>query len=330
MRLVRICLATSILAVIALTSCSRQPSALPSPPAAPSVATIGKYPLVVTDDLGTQVSFDSPPQRIISLAPNITEILFAIGLQDRVVGVTSFCDYPPEAAHKEQVGGYTNFSVEKIVSLDPDVVFAAHGSPMALIESLYNLGLKVFGLRPLSYDEVTDRIELIGRICDVQPAATTLATHMLEARDEIRVATQALPPQQRPLALCVVGLDPLWVAGPGTFIDDMLQVCGARNVAGDIGKKWSEISMEAVVAADPDILIITYTRNDEKSAADYLRDLQANETWRGVKAVQQGRIIIVDEDLVTLPGPRLAEGLRVMARSIHPKLFGDYGERRGE
>jgi len=111
------------------------------------------------------------------------------------------------------------------------------------------------------------------------------------------------------------------VAGPGTFVDDMLRVCGARNVAAATNKKWSQMAMEAVIAADPAVLIIT-ARHDGAQPADYLHVLRANETWRAVKAVQQGRIVVIDEDLVTIPGPRLAEGLKQMAAGIHPELFG--------
>ncbi len=321
MRLLRF--AAWLVAVVILGGCSRQapgltphhsPAVLPSSPA-------GDYPFTVTDDLGVRVTFAAPPRRIVSLAPNVTEILFAIGVGDRIVGVTSFCDYPPQAKEKEQVGGYIDFSVEKVVSLSPDVVFTAHGTPAERIEALQGLGLKVFGINPLSYDEVVDRIKVIGRICGVPDKAAAVARRMEQVKSAIRRRTSSLAGDERPAALCIIELDPLWVAGPGTFVDDMLRVCGARNVAAATNKKWSQMAMEAVIAADPAVLIIT-ARHDGAQPTDYLHVLRANETWRAVKAVQQGRIVVIDEDLVTIPGPRLAEGLKQMAAGIHPELFG--------
>jgi iron complex transport system substrate-binding protein len=308
--------------VIASASCSRRPETAPSaPPPQVDVAGETQYPLTIADDLGVKVTVPRRPERIVSLAPNTTEILFALGVGDRIVGVSQYSNYPPEARKIAQVGAYDNFSQEMVVSLKPDIVFGAHGNTADAVLALRSLSIPVFGVNPKSYADVIHTIEKLGSICGVPRVAGDIGAQMYAAQANVEAKTQSLPPERRPLTLVTVYLDPLVVAGPGSFPDDMLRVCGARNAAAKVGKPWVQMSMEVVLAADPELIVVTSSAEKPRTAADALKELRAKSEWRNVKAVRNGRVVVVDNDPLTIPGPRLAEGLRQLAAGVHPELF---------
>lgn len=299
------------------------PSPAPQAEVSPAEVSRSEYPLTLTDALGEEVTFDSAPQRIISMSPPITETLFALGLEDRIAGVTRFCEYPEAAQQKEQIGGVADPSAEKIISLEPDVVFATVGSPMPVIETLRESGIVVFSVNPESYEEVAESITTIGQICDAQEKASEVAGEMRQTAAAIEAKTSQLGSDERPSVLFVVWLDPLHVAGPGTFIDDMLKVCGARNAAGETENPWKQYSLEMAVAADPDIIVMTTDHVPGAHDAEAkLKELREHEAWRGVAAVENGRIVMIEGDIVLQTNPRLAKGLELLAAGIHPELFG--------
>jgi len=316
---------SSLLAIIALVAavvpgCRMPrpgPAALPVPPAGMTTA----FPMTVTDAVGHTFTLSQPPQRIISLAPSLTEIIFALGLGDRLVGVTEFCKYPPEALQKEKIGGYVNASQEKIVSLRPDLVVATRGTPTGFMDGLRNAGLTVMAVDQTSYDEVCDSIERIGSVCGMHEHAEEISHELRGVQQEIEAKTQGLKPKQRPRALLVLSLEPLFVGGPGSFQSEMLAACGATEVSG-LQKPFGALSEEAVVEADPQVVI--FPSNDSGrivTVAGQLERLRASAAWRNVSAVKQGRIIVVDVDHISVPGPRLALGFRELAKALHPELF---------
>ena len=263
----------------------------------------------VFDDLGRLVAINGTPQRIISLAPSNTEILFALGLGDRVVGVTDYCDYPPEALNKTKVGGYANPDIEKIVALNPDLVLVAYGTPMDVINTMVGLGLTVFGIKTTDLDDLLNDIRRVGEITDKEVEAQALTSEMASRIQAVTNQTEEL--EQRPKVFYIVWNDPLWTAGSGTFIHELIEKAGGVNICQNI-TGYTTISIEDVLARDPEIIIT--------SELSYDWALNATEL-ASTNASQSGRIYTCDDNLVQRPGPRLVEGLEWFAHLIHPEIF---------
>ena len=261
------------------------------------------------DDLGRLVAINGTPERIISLAPSNTEILFALGLGDRVVGVTDYCDYPPEALNKTEVGGYANPDVEKIVALDPDLILVAHGTPMDVINSMAGLGLTVFGIKTTDLDDLLNDIRRIAEITDKEVEAQALTSEMETRIQAVTNQTDEL--EQRPRVFYIVWHDPLWTAGSGTFINELIEKSGGVNIFQNV-TGYPTISIEEVIARDPEIIITSEWSYEWAINASELASTNASQT---------GRIYTLDDDLVQRPGPRLVEGLEWFAHFIHPEIF---------
>ena len=292
------------------------PTTAKLPAAKPAV-----FPMTLKDARGVEVTFPAPPQRIISMCPPLTETLFALGLGDRVVGVTEYCKFPPEARKKPKVGGIINPSEEKIVALKPDVVFTTVGNPIEAMRSLEKTGVRVFSSDPKTYQQSCESIETVARICGVPEAGAKIAGDMRKVAGDVKARLSAATGPQ-PSALLIVWLDPLFVAGPGTFTADMLQLAGAHNVAAESKNPWKQLSLEMAVAADPKVLILA--SDHAPSGADAqakLKELRASEAWSSVRAVKTGHVVVIQSDLILQTGPRLAQGLKALAAAVHPELY---------
>jgi len=271
----------------------------------------GQTPVInyVFDDLGRLVAINGTPQRIVSLAPSNTEILFALGLGDKVVGVTDYCDYPPEALNKTKVGGYANPDIEKIVALNPDLVLVAYGTPMDVINTMVGLGLTVYGIKTTDLDDLLNDIRRVGEITDKEVEAQALTSAMESRIQAVTNQTEEL--EQRPRVFYIVWHDPLWTAGSGTFINELIEKAGGVNIFGNV-TGYPMVSIEDVLARDPEIII----------ASEWSYDWAINATeLASTNASQTGRIFTCDDDLVQRPGPRLVEGLEWFAHFIHPEIF---------
>lgn len=266
----------------------------------------------VFDDLGRLVGFNGTPQRIISLAPSNTEILFALGLGDKLVGVTSWCDYPPEALDKEQVGEYDTPDMEKIVALNPDLILVSYGTSMEVINGMAGLGLTVFGIKSTDLDDVLNDIRTIGEITDKEIEAQTLTSEMDSRIQAVTDQTAGL--EQRPKAFYIVWGDEssaLWTAGSDTFIHELIEKAGGVNICQNM-TGYSTISIEDVVAHNPEIII----------TSELSYDWAINSTdLTATNASQTDRIFTCDDDIVQRPGPRLVDGLEWFAYFIHPEIF---------
>jgi len=263
----------------------------------------------VFDDLGRLVAINGTPQRIVSLAPSNTETLFALGLGEKVVGVTDWCDYPPEALEKEKVGAYDTPDIEKIVALTPDLILVAHGTTMDVINNLVGLGLTVFGIKSTDLDDVLNDIRRVGEITDSEVEAQALTSEM-ESRIQA-VTNQVEELEERPRVFYIVWHDPLWAAGSETFIHELIEKAGGVNICQNI-TGYTTITIEEVVARNPEVIITS-----EWSYAWAQNETSLNST----DARQNGRIYQGDDDLVQRPGPRLVEGLEWFAYFIHPEIF---------
>ncbi len=263
----------------------------------------------VFDDLGRLVAINGTPQRIVSLAPSNTEILFALGLGEKVVGVTDWCDYPPEALEKEKVGGYITPDIEKIRALDPDLILVAHGLPLEVIDTLENLGLSVFGIKTINLDDLLNDVKTVGEITDKEVEAQALTSEMESRIKAVTNKTEEL--EEGPKVFYIISHDPLWTVCSGTFIHELIEKGGGVNICQNI-TGYAEISIEYVLARNPEIIIASEWSYDWAQNATELASTNASQT---------DRIYTLDDDLVQRPGPRLVDGLEWFAYFIHPEIF---------
>jgi len=259
------------------------------------------------------ICFNETPERIISLAPSNTEILFALGLGDKVVGVTEYCDYPPEALEKEKVGGPWTPDVEKIVALQPDLILASDANPFDIITTLEGLELTVFGIKSTDLDDVLNDIRTVGEITDTEVEALALTSEMAVGIQSVTDQTEEL--EQRPRVFYIVWHEPLQTVGSGEFVHELIEKGGGVNICGNL-TGWPIISIEEVVARNPEVIIT--------SSWPGVYEWAMNETaLNTTDARQNGRVFACDDNLVQRPGPRLPKGLEWFAHFIHPEIFED-------
>ena len=274
-------------------------------------------PRPYTDDMGRQVEINEIPERIISHVPGITEILFALGLGERVVGVSDYCDHPEEAKLKEKVGGFWNPSVEKIVELRPDLVLT-NGSDKQLMPQLDSLGIACMVIDPKDIDGIFRNIELLGKVTGVEGRARKLITDMKKDISRVVNQVKGAPGARVIYVIDATDLNNPWTAGHGSFVDSFIAMAGGENIAAKALAPWVQFSIEEVVSSDPEIIILPAKHG---TAFTSLEQLSGHPAWRETTAVKQERIYIIDGDLVDRPGPRFVQGLEEIARFIHPELF---------
>ena len=262
------------------------------------------YPMRVKDARGKVVTVRAKPMRIVSIAPSNTEILYALGLGDRVVGVTRYCDYPPEAKKKPKVGDMTT-SAEAVVALKPDLVLAHAFVNDAAIPRLERLGLTVFAIDPKTIEGVIRDIRTIGRITGRPKTADRVASEMERRVAEVRKRCAKRAVRN---VLVVFQSSPLWAAGPKTFVDEMIQLAHAKNVAFDARPGFVTFSKELAISRNPDVIVAGV-----KSDADYF--LKSPE-WGKTNAVKHKRVFVIKSELISRAGPRLAQGLGELARRL--------------
>ena len=264
--------------------------------------------ITAVDDLGRTVRLARPAQRIVSLAPSLTETLFAIGARDAVAGVTSYCTYPEEATQKPQVGGMINPSLEAIVALTPDlIVLSMEGNVREDFDRLTALGAAVFISNPRSLADIRKSIGQLGTLAGRNEDASRLAAEMAAAEADVIAGVSG--PKVR--TLLIVSIRPLIVAGGYTFLNELLETAGAANLAARFPATYPTLSREAVVSEDPDLLLVT-----SEVIADARLLFDEFPEWTSLKAAQRSRIYRIDADLVSRPGPRSVEALRMIARLV--------------
>jgi len=271
----------------------------------------------ITDDLGRLINIGQIPGRIVSLSPSNTEILFALGLEEKVVGVTDFCDYPPEAQLKQKIGGFFNPDIEKIIELCPDLVLAgsAHKN---IIPKLEERGVSVVALAPQSLDHVLQDIKLTGKLTGAENEACLLACDMETRIDKVVNKTRNLPQTTKPRVFYITWHDPLWTAGRGTLEDEMIQKAGGVNIAHS-GSGHYVIDLEVVVDRSPQVII---TSSGHGAALDLPYNWAAIEPrLKESEARRLGRIHQVDANIISRPGPRIVDALESLAHFIHPEMF---------
>lgn len=246
------------------------------------------------------------PKRIVSLTPSNTEILFALGLEDRVVGVTSRCNYPPEARKKAKVGDM-NISIERVVALKPDLVLAHSVLNDKVIHRLQDLNIPVLAVDPKDFSETLETIRRVGRETGTSDRAEEITRSMEAAA---KSAGKRVAGRKPPKVLFVVQSSPIWAAGPKTLADDLIRFAGAESISADgTPGKFSQFPTETAIARNPDVIVVTYP-------GDKTFFVQSS-VWRNTSAVKNGRIVAIDPDIVVRPGPRLAKGIKKLTDVVN-------------
>lgn len=273
----------------------------------------------VIDQLGRRVKLDKIPQKIISLAPSNTEILYALGLADKVVAVTDYCNYPPEVKQKPSIGGYTTPSIEKVVALSPDLILATSMHEKQVIPQLEARGMTVLALAPKTLDDVLAAIKLVGEVTGKKEESAYLLTRMQKRIKTVTDKTNGLPEDKRPPVFYLTWHDPLMTSGQGTLHYELIQKAGGRSIFPEVVGTQA-VNLESIVARNPQVMIagIGMASGGDKP----FLYLKAETRLQNTEAGKNGTIYKIDIDLTGRAGPRIVDGLEQFARCIHPEIFG--------
>lgn len=266
-----------------------------------------------TDALGRQIHLREPPRRIISLVPSITEILFALQAEDKLVAVTDACTYPEAATLLPQVGQYADPSLEQILLQRPDLVFAsADMNRPALVQRLENMGIAVFVVYPNNVEQTLETIQNVGRIIGHEKEAEGIVS---DFRQRLQYIEQQLAGKTPVTALVCVMLEPVVVAGPDTIVGDVLRYAGGANPVPAKGPSYPTWNMETLLQIDPEAIIVSAHPGQPQPAAVFSR-------WHQLQAVRHQRIIVTEADWIHRPGPRMILAIEALARALHPDIDG--------
>ena len=262
----------------------------------------------VTDALGRSVGGETVPQRIVSLTPSVTEILYALGDEDRLIGVTSYCNYPEAAKSKPKVGEYASPSLEVLAAMQPDLLFmSADNSSPEMLARFESLNIPVYIAYPRSVSETAALIRNMGHLLERQELAEKLAAKLDRSVECARTLTSNRP---RTKVLCTVMTQPLVVAGRHTLLDNLVEIAGGENVVPEGANRYPTWGIESVLAANPDVILISPHPGQTDPSAIYRQ-------WPELKAVRDERLMTIEADWIQRPGPRLVRGLSAMTKALH-------------
>lgn len=264
------------------------------------------------DALGRDVKVDSPPRRIVSLAPSITEVLYFLGLGERVAGVTQFSNYPEDAARKPKVGSYVRLNKEKILELSPDLVIGTvDGNNPLVIRALEEAGLKVFLTNPRTVLEAIETISKIARLCHAEGQGASAGDWLRKRLNAVVERVKDLP---RQLVFLQINLKPVMSVSRNTFHQDVINHAGGINMTEDAPVTYPRVAVEEVLRRNPDVIVIS----SMERGGQYEEARQEWLNWKSIKAVKEGRVHLIDSDLLDRPSPRLVEGVEKMGMILHP------------
>jgi len=293
--------------LILLSSCTAQ---------APDEGTAA-FHVEVTDDLGRTVTVDGVPDKIVSAAPSNTEILFALGLEDRVIGVTEYCTYPPEAGEKEKIGGFSTVNLERVVALEPDLVLGSTQTGEEVVEELEGLGIPIVITSPKDIEGILRDIEMVGEVTGAEEEAGSLIEQMRKRIFEIEEGSRPLEEGERQRVLYVVWHDPLITAGSDTFADDLIEKAGGKNIAKNL-TGYKGMGIESIVAGNPEVIICSVSSGAGGHDPATLEYVKADPKLASTSAVKNGKVYGIDSDIVSRGGPRIVEALEAFERYINP------------
>jgi len=275
-----------------------------------------EYKVVLEDDRGRKIQLFKKPQRIVSLAPSSTETLFALGLEERIAGVTEYCNYPPAALEKPKAGGFSEPNIERIVSLEPELVVAVRLQEEELAR-LEELGIPVIILNPTTLEDVYRSMELLGQATGEEESAHLLVTETKTRVDAVKEKLSKIPEKERIRVYYEVSADPPMSVGCTSFIHELLETAGGNNIFADVEVEYPKVSAEAVVSRDPQVMLFPEYHGSE--------GLQSGEIvnrpgWGTISAITEERIFGIGPDKISRPGPRVAEIIEEMAAIFYPEL----------
>lgn len=295
----------------------------------------GYYPIQFIDDYGRELTFDSQPRWLVSLAPSITEMLFALGMGDHLLAVTEWDNYPEEARVLREGGGNIGRidrpDVEGIIELRPQLVIASNLTELSIIERVHlPPATQAISLHHDSFDDVVQDVAALGKILGVPGKAVRLIGELERKRDAIlsHVSSLESPPRRAVIMLGIEeGLTPGWSPGADTWAGNLIEMAHGKNVAAKLGSSWGQVSLEALIAENVDVIFIKDQRSE--GARQRLRSdidaMKKSRAWSQLDAVRNNRIIIVEDGPFTIPGPRMVDALEQVARGLWPEQF-DQGE----
>lgn len=302
-----------VMLVISFSACSPVNEKQEEQPQEPQQATNETtYPLTITDSHNREVNIEREPTKIVSVAPNITETIFALEESEKLIGRTDFCDYPEKVKNIESIGSLTEPNIEKIADLKPDLIIASTHFNEDVLKKLEELGLKVIVLYgEESFDGVYNVIGKIGKILNAKSKADKIISDM---KVKVTNVQEKVKDVARPSVYYVVGFGEYgdFTAGKDTFINQMIEIAGGKNAADDV-EGW-KYSLERLIEKDPDILICSMSGNEKKQ-------IMSANGYKDLTAVKEGKLFEIDKNLLERQGPRLADGIEALAKIIHPELF---------
>jgi iron complex transport system substrate-binding protein len=302
---IRLFWAVAVVGLAGLAGCSQA--------SLPGISSSPTY----TDDIGRRVQVQGVPQRIISLSPSNTEMIYALGLQDRLVGITSFDNYPPEVKNKTVVSDYSTTDMEKIVSEKPDLVLADSIQKNDTVPALEKLGIKVFTMAPDSADMIFNDLKVLGQITDKAREADNLVTSLKSRIQAVADKTAVLADTQKPRVLYVTWHDPIWTAGGDTMIQYLIDKAGGINIASDL-KGYTTITLETAVQRNPQVIVVMSSMGAQNVSLDFIK---SNDQFKSTDALKNGRVYEIDADIFGRTTPRIVDGLETLANLVHPELF---------
>ena len=305
-------LLTIIAATVLLTSCY---NAAPQPSEKegqqPDGGNNGDFPMEITDFKERKVTIEKRPERIVTLAPGITEILFELGLGDNVVGVTDYDDYPEEVFTKPKVGDFQGPNMEAIAAQDPDIIFASTLSGKNSMDALQRLGIPVLMLEAKSIEQIYSSIEIIGKLTGKTAEGDALIKHMKERMADIQQRVSVYP---RKKVFYIVDINGNFTAGSGTFIDYLIDLAGGENIAAD-SEGWAQYSMESIAEKNPEVIMAPPHAGD-------IKDVYRLPGYSGTDAVKNNRVFMIsDDNIISRTSHRIVQGLEEIARFLHPEAF---------
>jgi iron complex transport system substrate-binding protein len=267
------------------------------------------------DELGREVTFPFAPKRIVSLAPNITEILFSLGLDEEIVGVSIHCNFPEKAKTKNRVGSYISLDYEKITSVKPDLIIATGvGNTKDMVDRLEQLGFSTYVIYPKNFEDILKSIIHIGQVVNREKEARTIIEGIKKRSQRVINLTKDLA---RPKVFIQIGDTPMVTVGKGSFTDDLIRLAGGENIAGKEKEVYPRFGMEEILQKSPEVIVIS----SMKPKGDYQKTFQEWNRWKTIPAVKNGRVHIINSDLIDRPSPRIIDGLEQLARMLHPEQF---------
>ncbi|RLB39453.1 MAG: cobalamin-binding protein [Deltaproteobacteria bacterium] len=266
------------------------------------------------DAVGRHVRINGPPKRIVSLAPSVTEILYYLGLGDRIVGVTMFSDFPRDALAKPRVGSYAHLNVERILELEPDLaVGTKDGNEPNAVALLEQAGLPVYIVNPRHVEDVADTLFSVARLCRVEEKGKRLAESLTSRIKAVKEAVKNLP---KPSVFIQINIKPIISVSRHTIHNDVIRLAGGRNVMEDASVTYPTVSVEELLARKPEVIIISSMERGgrfEKAKREWM-------IWKSIPAVRNNRVYLVNSDILDRPSPRIIDGLETVARLLHPEI----------